>query len=179
MVSRGRESVVLMDPTLCVNASEWRSLAVEPKNKPEGEFCLCYFLGNMTKEYEKYIKKNASGKDLVYICDVQDIKHYATGIEELLWLIDNASMMFTDSFHGVAFSLLLHTEFIAFERVEEGLDLFTRIESLLNMTNLEKRKYGSDLVSIDFSKSDAIICERRLFMINYLKQSLESIGNCF
>lgn len=171
----GRESTVLMDPTLCIKASEWRKYAVEPKEKPYGDFCLCYFIGNMTKEYERFIKKESQGKEIVYICDVQDLKYYATSIEELLWLIDNAKMVFTDSFHGVVFSILFHTKFIAFERVEDGLELFTRIESLLKLTKLENNKFGNHIKEYNFDLADRLINERTKVMIDYLNTTVVSV----
>lgn len=171
----GQEAIVLMDPTLCVSADKWREYVRVPVNKPSDNYSLCYFLGNMTKEYQEYIEKTSEGKEIIYICDAQDITHYATSVEELLWLIDNADMMFTDSFHGIVFSILFHTNFVSFERVEKGLNIYTRIESLLKMTGLDQCKFGNDIKNIDFCKSDQAINIRKQIMIDYLRESINDI----
>jgi hypothetical protein len=176
----GKDAKVLMDPTLCVDAEEWRKIEKKPKNA-DGKYVFCYFLGNMTKEYNKFITDYCKKNDYkaVYICDPLDLEHYSTSLEEFLWLIDNSECVFTDSFHGVVFSILFHKEFLAFKRSEYGVNLFTRIESLLSMLDIAGRRFDKEssdkLNALDYESIDKKLIDRRRDMINYLKDSLADI----
>lgn len=139
-----KDAEVLPDPTLSIEVDHWRSISKKPVSFPNKPYILCYFLGKVTIEYLRWIKRCAKqkGKEIVYVYDSNLLQYYVTDPSEFLWLIDHADSVFTDSFHGIVFSMLFHTPFVAFRRVEEGLNIFSRIESLLQKMNMEKREYG-------------------------------------
>lgn len=176
-----REAVVLCDPTIAVDVDDWKQLQSRPKNAPERKYALCYFLGNKTKEYDKWINSCTKDKsyELVEIIDSNDLKHYATDPCEMLWLIDNAEVVFTDSFHAVVFSILFHTPFVAFKRIEKGLELFSRIQSLLNLMDLQNREFSvierEQFDKLDFSYSDKVISEEKIKIKMYLTNALSNI----
>lgn len=68
---------------------------------------------------------------------------YFAGVEEFLGLIKNAKLVCTDSFHATVFSIILNTPFLVFmrEQIASGVDMNSRIESLLMMTNLLTLSY--------------------------------------
>lgn len=150
-----KDAEVLPDPTLSIEVDHWRSISEKPAIFPNKPYILCYFLGNVTIEYLRWIKRCAKqkGKEIVYVYDSNLLQYYANDPSEFLWLIDHADSVFTDSFHGVVFSMLFHTPFVAFRRVEEGLSIFSRIESLLQNMNMENREFGKIGVN-QFDKLD-------------------------
>ena len=52
----GMDVPVLIDPTLLLTKEKWLSIAKEAKNKPKQNYLLTYFLGVMTKKYNKQIE---------------------------------------------------------------------------------------------------------------------------
>ncbi len=61
-------------------------------------------------------------------------------------LIDNASYVLTDSFHGVAFSINLGKQFGVFQRFDDDdpISENSRIYNILSKTHLESRLITSD-----------------------------------
>ena len=176
-----REVVVLPDPTLSIEAEYWRSISKEPYTIPDKPYVLCYFLGNVIPEYLSWIKKCArlEKKEIVFVYDVKYLQYYATDPSEFLWLLDNADAVFTDSFHGIVFSMLFHTPFVAFRRIEEGLSIFSLIESLLQCMNMEERQYGKISVSqfdkLEFDLVDEKIEQLRKTECDFLKKAFQEI----
>ena len=97
---------------------------------------------------------------------------------EFLALINGASMILCDSFHGTAFSIILHKDFYTFGNYNGGIDISTRMKDLLEMLSLEKR-YVTDNNTINFKPIDYADVDKRLDnlrkeSIEFLKKSLES-----
>ncbi len=174
----GKDAQVLLDPTLCITAKQWLSLAKEPKNKPSKDFVFCYFLGNKTKKYCKYIEKfsKQNNFEIIDVCDVNDLRYYACDPCEFLWLISNAKVVFTDSFHGTAFSINLQVPFVVFDRVERGSSMSSRISTLLQKTGLENRHKNlidfNLIEKIDFSLSQEILKKEREKEVDFIKNAL-------
>lgn len=90
-----------------------------------------------------------------------------------------SDFIITDSFHGLVFSLLFHKQFIVLCADPQK---FTRLQSLLELVNLEDRYVSSlsDLCNrihilkdeIDYFRVDSIVDERRKSAISFLKQEL-------
>ena len=102
----------------------------------------------------------------------------AVGPLEFLALINGASMILCDSFHGTAFSIILHKDFYTFGNYNGGIDISTRMKDLLEMLSLEKR-YVTDNNTINFKPIDYADVDKRLDnlrkeSIEFLKKSLES-----
>lgn len=155
----GRDVPVLLDPTFAITKREWMKYAKRPEFLVKKKaYVLEYFLGNRTIEYERWIKRYARVHKLniVSIHDMHYPEYYTVDPMEFVWLISHAAIVMTDSFHGVAFSINLNTQFIAFERNEVGQSMTSRIESLLDIYGLNERifKYSrTDIIlkNIDFS----------------------------
>lgn len=178
----GREAKVLLDPTFGLTKEQWLSYAKEPKIHPDKDYVFCYFLGNETKSYVKYIEDYANKNhcETVDICDIHDLRYYDIDPQEFVWLLANAKASFTDSFHGVAFSINLQTPFVAFERVEGGASMSSRITSVLKKTGLEDRKYPlAKTVEVDrlsFAAAEEAVCRERQRMKDYLHDALETVS---
>ena len=110
----GRESPVLVDPTLLLTKEKWLSIAKEASNKPKDKYLLTYFLGGIPTQYKKEIKKTAKENNLeiINLGDIKEKDTYQTGPSEFIDYINNCSVMFTDSFHGTVFSILFEKPFV-------------------------------------------------------------------
>ena len=86
-------------------------------------------------------------------------------------------MVFTDSFHGVVFSILFQKPFYIFEREDEYVSMNSRIETLLNkfcLTDRTIKNYNQNLTfECDFSKTDEILRVEREKSLEYLKNALD------
>ncbi|MBQ7500522.1 MAG: polysaccharide pyruvyl transferase family protein, partial [Clostridia bacterium] len=163
----GRDAAVLPDPTLCIPREKWESFERKPDFAGDDSYVLTYFLGNETNKYRRYIEKYADGRRIINLFDMREPEYFAADPAEFVWLIHHAEAMFTDSFHGTVFSLIFHTPFTVFDRIESGgSGMSSRIETLLKMAGLEDRRFGSAKdAEIDFSHFD-----------NEVKRQVEKAG---
>lgn len=185
---------VVVDPTYLFTGEQWKKLI--PEGKPiEGEYILCYFLGS-TKEHKMLARQFADKKELKLITilsteSVSDIDvSYADevitgkGPDTFVNLIRNAKYILTDSFHGVAFSVINNKQFYVFYRTKVGSknSRNSRIDNILAMWNLEDRLVLNDASvddftkkEIDYRKVNALVEKKRLHSIDYL---IEALGDC-
>lgn len=175
----GREATVSLDPTMLLTKEQWLSISQVPSHKLIKGYLLTYFLGNIPKERENLLKDIAKRNDLeiVNLARVKEKIPYLTGPSEFIDYIDSASVFCTDSFHGAAFSILLETPFIVFERIDNSPSMNSRIETLLTKFKLESRlvqniKSNEQIFEIDYSHVPPILQKERDSSINYLKNAL-------
>lgn len=116
--SIGYEDAQLVpDPTFLLEAEEYRKISVLPDVVGKDRYVFLYLLGNPIGLEVDSIFKWAEGKGLkiVYVAsqgrkDAHD-KFMATP-EEWLGLIDNAETVITNSFHGMAMSIIFGKKFL-------------------------------------------------------------------
>ena len=101
-------------------------------------------------------------------------KKGGVGPGEFLSLIDHASFLVTNSFHGVALSLLWHKQFFVYEN--DGV--MERIDDLLESVHLNDRKVKnvSDInlnLKIDYSEVDRVLEKRRQESLDFLQNALK------
>ena len=177
----GRDALVVPDPTLCLGREQWGQVEKKPTFANDQPYVLTYFLGNETNKYRRYIEAYAkqAGAKIINLFDMREPEYFAADPAEFVWLVHHAKAMFTDSFHGTVFSIIFHTPFLAFDRVESGgTGISSRIETLLKMAGLEIRQFGRIIVNdfsiIDFSQSDKAIFERVKTAKSFLSDSLRA-----
>ena len=148
----GRDSELVLDPSLLLNPAQWRKFASKPEYDLPDKYILCYFLGNITEEYERAINEAAGGLPVIHVYDVnsrhaaKDSPNYLTHPGEFLYLFDHADFICSDSFHGAAFSVNFGKNFLAFRRKQINMEnMFGRIKSLLVNTGLTNHIYESGM----------------------------------
>lgn len=100
-------------------------------------------------------------------------KRGGSGPEEFLSLLDHAEFLVTNSFHGVALSLLFHKQFFVYENG----GVMTRIDSLLESMELRDRKVKlvSDIdpaLKIDYTQIDRKLSTLREESHDFLRRAL-------
>lgn len=142
---------IVSDPTFLLDVEEWKSLA---SNYYEEGYILCFMLGfRPTLLNEALSVSNVLNKKLIVIGqrDIPKNKRYTliddAGPKEFLGLIKCSDCVFTDSFHGTVFSILLGVKNF-FSYVPKGNRRASRLETLLSPLGLLDRIIKND----DFTK---------------------------
>ena len=178
----GRKVEVVADPTMLVAAEKWREIARKPSwLKGDEEILTTYFLGKRPDEVINCLAME-HGLKVVNILDEHVFEHYAVAPEEWLWLIDNASLMYTDSFHGTVFSILFRRPFVVTERIGDGCvnKMTSRIDTLLGKFGLEARRGTknngymiANPMSMQYGDVEMVLAEERRKADNYLEGALK------
>lgn len=156
----GRSDAVLQrDPTLLLDADEYRKLFINDDSVekiPSEKFILLYLLNNKVNfsigKLKRWAKKK--GMKLVYITGNTQYfkfnlhrKNYAT-VPQFLSLMDKASYVFTNSFHGCMFSVIFHKQFLYLNQAGGLAVQNSRLHETLAWLGLEKRIFSENFESI-------------------------------
>lgn len=138
----GIDVPVLIDPTLLLPVEAWERIEKEPvwyTKKNPGDYILTYFLGQMPKAIRTFVDRYKM--KVINLLDKHIFDYYITAPQEFIYLIHHASLVMTDSFHGMVFSILFHRPFVVIDRMDNGLcSMNSRILSLLNILGLQNRR---------------------------------------
>jgi hypothetical protein len=176
-----RDVPIMPDPAFLLTKEEWIETAEESGVKyPSRKYLLTYFLSKQNNELWERIYQFADKKDLevVRITGNAYIKGeiVPSPYEFVAW-INGADMVFTDSFHGSIFSIIMKTPFLVFRRTD--VDQFSRIETLLSKYNFTGAFYNSNktfdtiLTSEDFSQTEEIMDNEREKGLDFLKKIID------
>lgn len=137
-----KDAIHVLDPTMLLNADDYRSLILKENEPPHDGELLNYILDDsvdktelvnmVSKELDiKSFKINAKEKNSKKIDDMI----YPT-VTSWLKGFDDAKFVITDSFHGCVFSIIFNKPFLVYGNEKRGM---ARFESLLKMFGLEDR----------------------------------------
>ncbi len=166
-----------IDPVFLLNREEWLEIAPVPKeNEP---YILCYFIGTSRKA-GKIVKdlKEATGYKVIHV-NLNLFSYFKADKEiravsplELVGYIAHAQLVCTNSFHGTAFSIILHKNF----RVLKKSRGHSRLETLINVFDIKnaiinpEEAFHSNLdespVSLNYTKGDIYIQNSKNYIIN-------------
>ena len=150
----GRDTTVLLDPTLLLDPSQWHRIARKPAFELPERYLATYFLSVLTPAQQAFLEDYARENDLSII-DINQTYCSQIGPLEFLYVIANAQFMFTDSFHGTAFSIIFDRDFLVFQR-NKMHDMSSRITTVLQTFKLENRFYCGNNQQLDESLRDRI-----------------------
>lgn len=132
----GRDACIVLDPTMLLSASEWRSIERKPAISAS-DYVLVYALGDKTNDFQRKIDELALSHKVIDVGKKMRNGHeQPIGPSEFLYLVDHASIVLTNSFHGTVFSILFNRQFISFTRGDVRDD--TRISDLLDAFDLQR-----------------------------------------
>ncbi len=114
-----KESTCVLDPTLLLNARQWKYFLKINTSTPDQPYIFCYFLNYSfeafpyAEDFALHIRK-ATGLNLIFggrppkKIITKGIEYRVDiGPENFISLIDNAKLVITTSFHGTAFAVNL------------------------------------------------------------------------
>lgn len=181
-----RDCPVVLDPTLLINGQQWREkLQIKQKKHP---YIFVYMFGD--REYiGKFLQHVRERTDIPFVCIPFTERDRNAGYEivndagprEFVELIDNASLVLTDSFHATAFSLNLNTPFYTLFRDKEDntKGMNSRLTSILELTGMGKRLIkneenfpGQIDFDVDFSACNQCLQDKRKKDLEFLKNAL-------
>lgn len=176
----------VLDPTLLLDSEEWKRLLVNEcdSRKYEGKkYILVYQIHNDPKlsDYAKRLAKH-TGLELLRVNPM--LHQIVRGgkficcpdLGEFLALIDNASCIVTDSFHGTCFAINFGKQFI---EILPNNATGTRNQSILELTGLTNRilrdfnDYSLFGEKIDFNKVHEVLKVERKHSVSIIKELLQ------
>ena len=156
----GKDVPVLLDPTMLLSGEQWREIYQSSiSNTQSDKYILCYFFDEPDKKAVSKITEFANSKNLkIKVLSSSNTAFIENGAEcvdagpmEFIQLIDNAQYIFTNSFHGCVFSVLLQKKFIAFGRNHsETVKQTSRIETLLKQVGAQESFYNENQEAFQF-----------------------------
>ncbi len=174
----GRNCENIIDPTLAIDAQTWRGFS-KPISQ-EQPYILMFFLGKVSDKLRQLVQMEAKKRqmDVVELSSERD-KFFVSNPQNLVWLIDHAELVLTDSFHGAAFSINMNTPFYVFNRVSKKVAenrIASRIAALTEKFCLSERYIEDELKELNFSccfeYGNNVLEEERKRFQNYLDRCL-------
>ena len=137
------KSTLVCDPVFLLNKEQWLQVAKTEIKKDK--YFVVYILGKKTVETKRYIKKLEKYYGLksfdLYTRD--DPNSLFCGPAEFIGLIAGAEFVFTDSFHGTAFSLIFERPVVIIDRnasnKKSSYKMNGRIDNILKLAGLDNR----------------------------------------
>lgn len=162
-----RYSETVLDPVFLLSSEKWKEISeISQYRRQYDEYILVYTLNTGSKLVEKAqnISKLLNKPLIVLLGDIE--KNKAVGPIEWLNLFNNADIVFTDSFHGTAFSIIFNKQFwVEISQDKFFADSSSRINDLLSEIKCEDRLIDREnylsLTEIDYKMVNPII-ERKI-----------------
>ena len=178
-ITKRNDTEVLIDPTMLLERQEWETIIKKPKVEVPDNFILTYFLGRLCQKRKDEISRTSDSLNckVINIMDIED-NFYDSSPQEFLYLIKNAKLICTDSFHACVFSILFDKSFIIFERDYKGKNMNSRIDTLLSKFSIENRKYNDKNITDkninhNYSEAYKILEKEKKKSILFLKKALD------
>ena len=175
-VLKNKKVEVLVDPTMLLTEKEWEKLENKPSKINNKKIILTYYLGENI--YLDFLKNNYNKNEYQIINFLE--KNNVYGPSEFLYLIHNADLVLTDSFHACVFSIIFNTKFYVFDRKQEDTNnnMNSRLYTLLEKFNLKNRmisdiKFIQKDESCDFKINNSILEKEREKALKFLKKALD------
>lgn len=184
-----REVEKVLDPTFLLNRQQWELFAEQSELRDFSmrPYLLCYFVAGQEHYWEKVEevkKKTGIERTVVLPMHPSHFRKNAeiienAGIVDFVYLIKNATMICTDSFHATALSINLEKNFVTLLRFSHGekKSQNSRLEDLLSRYDLLNRLWTGripDCSPIDYIGVGERIDEDRQHSVGYLSMIVES-----
>jgi len=135
----GVEVPIVVDPTLLLDATEYRRVMLPARVVDTNEYVFVFNLEN-SRGFAGMVRRvaDATGLPIVaagYPLVSGAIPAFGSGPAQWLWLLSNARYVCTNSYHGVLFSLIFRKQFLVYPRAYSN----SRLETILKEVGLEDR----------------------------------------
>lgn len=144
----GQKPEVVLDPTLLLTKADWLELkTANPVDSTAKEpYVFVFFLSPVFRETDDEIQTFAKDKGLKVIYIYEELQDHNVDLGEFLNLLDGASFVFTDSFHGSVFSILFEKAFKTVNRNKEVsvTDMNSRLVNLFSLFDIKNNGVALD-----------------------------------
>lgn len=178
----GLEAVQVLDPVFLLH-DDW---GVFVKGRPQKKkYCLVYALIGYPKVEKDKIAAFAKKRGLEVVilpfnrqnCLNRFNKQFGLSPQEFLNYVAHAEYVFTNSFHGLAFSVLFQKQFTLLGcDSEEGLAKRERLIDILTLFSIENRNFEKVEEKIDYTAVNAVIRLRLDESKKYIEENINKIG---
>lgn len=180
----GRDAELVLDPTLLLNKEEWSHYASNLNPNKDG-YVLIYEVHPSERIQQLAIEYGKRNNIPVYRVGVRGFGNWKTkgitnltdiGPTDFIALFVNASYIFTNSFHGTAFSVNLQKQF--YTVLSRNGKKNSRMTSLLKVLNLGNRiiyaedEYCAEFVDYNTIESTNLLQIERDKSIEFLTKSI-------
>lgn len=178
------EAAQVLDPTLLLDVNQWRDLCSGADPVCDKKYIFAYLIGESNEVLESiYRFAKQEGLEIVFVGIGLLIQPQSTtyinksdvGPQAFLNLLLNSEYVCTNSFHGIALSILFNKKFA----IKYNHDKNDRIESLLRLCRLEPQKIEKNTTlkvksfnELIFENSNQLIARQKSLSIEFLTQCL-------
>lgn len=183
---------VVVDPTYLYTKKEWEDM-IPTKKMSGAPYVFCYFLGN-DDDSKRCARRYAEKHHLKLVSVLSDESYspydqeYADELvqgaspEDFVNWIRGAAVVFTDSFHGTAFSVINERQFYVFyrRRMDSKMSRNSRIDNVLSLWKLGARLITDNNINwdsfdeeeIDYREVGSIVDSERRRSLDFLTKAL-------
>lgn len=180
----GRKDVFnAVDPVFLLDRNEWNTISKRPSKFDYENYAFIFFLANSSN-----IKlcidevRNLGLKPIIYHCTQTADNEFANidelSPEEMLYVLENASYVCTDSYHIMAFSIIFNKKIKVFKKQTNNRnDQYERISQLVDYFELYDSEYETNKcfeISCAYNSVDKLITNWKEKSIEYLKKAIFS-----
>lgn len=180
----GVDAILVPDPVMLFSKEDWiKKLSIPATTNEEDKYCLVYTVSDkgvvLNESLIEYCKKNnlkikiiISRKDQEILNE--DIQICNPDIPTFISLINNASKVVTDSFHGTVFSILCNTPFVVIPKNNYD-SRFATLNEYFNISNVYSKNDISSALNhnVDFCPINEKLESLRTIGWDFLKQMTE------
>lgn len=180
----GRNATLVLDPVFLIDKNSWMELA----NKFEDDFIFSYTnkkgqlekffsITNYNIKNQKIYKLTRQTSPMDFLSPKIKVK-YTMSPQDFIGVVNSAKLVVSASFHCISLAIILNRPFIAILTGDKGKD--ERLQSLLNLLNLNDRILTTNMTSIqvsspiDYSVVNQKLKELKNSSIQYLISAIES-----
>lgn len=169
----------VLDPTLLIGKDFFYEIIRQKKAKENN--LINYYKLDLSESFlsglEYLSQLSGFQTQNIYYKKNKDNSYEYYPVEEWLQMINDSSLIITDSFHCVCFSILFNKNFYCCLNSERGA---SRLESLLNELDLSDRLVRDDELKtismsnkIDYSKVENILERKRMSSLDYILTAIK------
>lgn len=179
------DSIDVLDPTLLLDKDEWMKIGKPCKHN---DYILCYLMQSRKNDsaalsFSKELSRR-TGQRIIKICRgltsvIWGETIFVPTVEDFLGLFNGASYVVTNSFHGVAFSVIFHKQFSVYVEGDASSGRNSRIFNicsklgLLNRIKIVGFDTGKTVEQrIDYSDVDSRLSFLSDYSKNFIQKSI-------
>ena len=190
-IEQGFKAQVCIDPTMLLSADKYICIAKQPKGNKKYAFIYVLnvksaeeFFWPAIKEYisQRHLElKSVTGSGYYQGRElIKGHKNLLASIPEWIGYMQQAECVFTTSFHGTVFAILMHRPFLTIGLQGKYCGSNTRVEQLLSMLGIPERMFNPHISiqqqmdeTINWRDVDQRIDKMKLASFMFLKDNLK------